>query len=227
MVVTRYCLNSGRCSVVTLTRGELEPVCRCQPGYSGARCELKHVTSSIPVGTITIVIGAVIILIIIIALVTINKRFTRFEAILIATDKQRQHNGVLGQRLLGQGQGNGHPALGHKDTRADTGRVMERLELTRVHQSLHGLNGKSVTKSVSSPVMVTSASPGDRGCLTSSQSSVTSCGSIKHRRGHPASDALTLTLRPPAGDAGPAQERVSPLYIGNKSFYLRVKLLRI
>ena len=215
MIVTRYCLNSGRCSVVTLTRGEMQPVCRCQPGYSGARCELKHVTSSIPVGTITIVIGAVIILIIIIPLVIINKRFTRFEAILLATDKQRHHNGVLGQRLLGQGQGNGHPpASGPKDTRADTGRVnMERLELTRVHQSLHGLNGKSVTKSVSSPVMVTS---GDRGCLTSSQSSasVTSCGSLKHRRGHPASEALTLTLRPPADDAGLAQERVSPLYIG-------------
>ena len=218
MVVTRYCLNSGRCTVVTVARGALQPVCRCQEGYRGARCELKHVNSSIPVATVTLVIGAVIILIIIIGLVVINKRFSRFESILLATDKQRQHNGVLGQKLLGQQQGNGHPAPGHKYLHSDGQVNMERLELTRVHQSLHGLNGKSVTKSLSSPVMVTSASPGagDRGCLTSSQSSasVASCGSVKHRRGHPASASLTLTLRPPEEDTDPAQERVSPLYIG-------------
>ena len=104
MVVTRYCLNSGRCAVVTVARGALQPVCRCQEGYRGARCELKHVNSSIPVATVTLVIGAVIILIIIIGLVVINKRFSRFESILLATDKQRQHNGVLGQKLLGQQQ---------------------------------------------------------------------------------------------------------------------------
>ena len=213
MIVTRYCLNSGRCSVVTVSRGELQPVCRCGAGYTGARCELKHVNSSVPVGTVAIVIGAVIILTVIITLVIINKRFTRFEAILLASDKQKQHNGVLGQRLLGQAQGNGHhPASGPRSILSDTGRVnMDRLELTRVHQSLHGLTGQSVTKAVSSPVMVTSG-----GGLPSSPSSasVASCGSLKHRRGHPASDTLTLTLRPPVEDAGPAKERVSPLYIG-------------
>ena len=216
MDVTRYCLNSGRCSVVTVARGETQPVCRCQEGYRGARCELKHVNSSIPVGTVTIIIGAVIILIIIIALVIINKRFTRFESILLATEKQKNSNGVLGQKLIGQQQGNGHPASGHKYLQSDGQVNMDRLELTRVHQSLHGLNGKSVTKSLSSPVMVTSTSPGDPSCLTSSPSSasVASCGSVKHRRGHPTPASLTLNLRPPGEEEGPGHERVSPLYIG-------------
>ena len=94
-------------------------MCRCQEGYRGARCELKHVNSSIPVGTVTLVIGAVIILIIIIALVIINKRFTRFESILLATEKQKNSNGVLGQKLIGQQQANGHPASGHKYLQSD------------------------------------------------------------------------------------------------------------
>ena len=71
MVVTRYCLNSGRCVVVTVARGALQPVCRCQEGYRGARCELKHINSSIPVATVTLVIGAVIILFIIMMAVMI------------------------------------------------------------------------------------------------------------------------------------------------------------
>ena len=197
-------------------------MCRCQRGYTGLRCELKLVNSGIPVGAISIAMGVAIFLIIIISLVLIIKRLTRFEAILLAADKQRLNNGVLSQKLLSQGQVNGgqsstnHPASGHKYLHCDGQVNMERLELTRAHQSLHGLNGAGVTKSSSSPVMATSASPGDRGGLASSQSStsVTSCGSIKHRRHHPASDTLTLTLCPPGPDEGPAQERVSPLYIG-------------
>ena len=51
------------------------------------------------------------------------------------------------------------------------------------------------------------------GCLTSSQSSVVSTGSIKQRRLHPAADTLTLTLQPPSEDTIGTRDGVSPLYM--------------
>ena len=50
-----YCLNGGLCSVAMVAPGEHEAVCNCMTGYTGARCELKHVTGMMP-GDMVIVI---------------------------------------------------------------------------------------------------------------------------------------------------------------------------
>merc|ERR1712029_385243 len=112
--------------------------------------------------------------------------------------------GMLSQKLLSQkmvAQNGTKPVI-----KPD---LHDRLELTRIHQSqqqLQQMRGAGFNKSASSPIMVT-------GCLTSSQSSVVSTGSIKQRRLHPAADTLTLTLQPPLEDTIGTRDGVSPLYM--------------
>ena len=51
------------------------------------RCELKHVNSSVPMSSIIIAIGAVIIVILIFMIIYIVKAFSHFEAVLLNRDK--------------------------------------------------------------------------------------------------------------------------------------------
>ena len=193
-----YCLNGATCSVVRLAPGELQPVCSCQEGFTGRRCELKTVTTS-HFTTPAIIIGlAFLTLIFLLIIITyFYRRLRQIEKIL---RQQETTQKLLSQRVA---------AKSDSDPAARTG-------VTQLSHSYHHCghvkagpgNGSvrltAVTKSASSPGMT---------ALTSSQSSVQSSGSLKQRR-PAAPDSLRLEL---------AEERlipptsltpgVSPLYV--------------
>jgi len=206
-----YCLNSGTCAVVTVAPGELQPVCQCNVGYAGHRCELKHVNGSLSLNSVIISIGAVIIVLLILMMVFMGNKLRRMEIIMRLSDKNIKNELSAQKKLLSQklNSQNGTKRF----TNVCQNNIHDKLELTRIHQQQQQQiqhQKQQLSKSASSPVVVLNS---NAGCLTSSQSSVVSCTSIKQRRHHPSPETLTLQL-PCASDATlDAQDPMSPVYV--------------
>ena len=195
-----YCLNGASCSVVTLSPGELQPVCSCQEGFAGRRCELKHLTTSnFTTPAIIISLASLTAISLITIIIYFYRRLRQIEKVLRQQERSQK---LLSQRVAAT-----------KSDSEPAGRTGE-VQLSHSYQHCGHVkagpaNGSlsqrtaAVTKSASSPGMTV---------LTSSQSSVQSGASLCQRRpGAP--DCLRLELGeerllPPAS----LSPGVSPLY---------------
>ena len=194
-----YCLNGASCSVVRLSPGDLQPVCSCREGFTGRRCELKHVTtssisssiaSSIAIPLVIVCLASLTVISLLIVIYYFSRRLQQIDVIL------RQQETT--QRLLSQ-------RLAAAKTESDpTARPV--VAQHNFHHCGHvkarrgsGSNGcvpaVSVSKSASSPGMT---------ALTSSQSS------LQSRPGAP--ETLRLELAPPSPPS-PLSPGLSPLYV--------------
>ena len=161
-----YCLNGGSCSVVTITPGELQPVCNCSQGYAGLRCELKHVTTHFTLTAIIITIASLTLIIAAIVIIYFYKRLRKIEAILRQQDTNQK---LLSQKVAAK------PDPACRDTVAR--HKYQHCGLVRTEVGT-GRVRLEVTKSASSPGMSALAS---------------STESVKQRRAG-AQDSLALEV---------------------------------
>ena len=199
-----YCLNGATCSVVTLGPGELQPVCSCQEGFTGRRCELKTVTTShFTTPAIIISLASLTLISLLIIIIYFSRRLRQIEKIL---RQQETTQKLLSQRVAAKTDSEpaartGVAQLSHSHSYHHCGHVKAGPGNGSVESSVRLT---AVTKSASSPGMT---------ALTSSQSSVQSSGSLQHRR-PAAPDSLRLELAEerliPPSSVSPG---VSPLYV--------------
>ena len=202
-----YCLNGGACRVAVVAPGEHQVVCQCVTGYTGARCELKHVTGVLTSDVVIIAMLIVCATVIILVMLHISKRLKRIEASQEIAGKSCQNSPLV--QVVDKAKDQNGKSVAPTHNYQHCGYVKSSPEFLQP-------NGKlQVTKSASSPGMQSMtikhspttnsllpcsspASPSSASLLHlgSSQSSVQSTGSVKLRRpGAP--DNLTIDLRLP------------------------------
>jgi len=183
-----YCLNEGTCAVAIIAPGEHQPVCSCSEGFKGARCQLKHVQTTIPSYIVVTIVCLSFAAVIVTSTWWITTRLRHLEAQIVGPTQFPVQNG---QFLDKHGQLNINIKDQQPSSRMDrSGRILDIIngvDAVDMKDILDAVDGVDVMDSVGNSAS-SNFLPKQ---ISSSLSSGLSVGSVKTRRPN-APSGLTL-----------------------------------